>query len=326
MLAAMNLAESAPSAQTSYLVEIGKWLRSTGYGFVTPTPATHARVNGRAGTQQATCARDIFGWSRAFEPNLLPPHVAQCLLAAGLAEQMPEGLWRSGVRYSSLGENLYAHSAFPTERADSVFFGPDTYRFAALVCAEIERTTLPVGARILDVGAGAGPGGIEAAQAAKRSSPSLTLTDINAAALHFASANVALAGVGASLVLGDLFEPVDGEFDLIVSNPPYLNDGAARTYRHGGGDWGGALSERIVHEGIDRLAPAGRLVLYTGAAVVDGCDTFLEALRAGLDARSWPWRYRELDPDVFGEELEQPAYQRADRIAAVALVVTRPVK
>ena len=32
----------------------------------------------------------------------------------------------------------------------------------------------------------------------------------------------------------------------------------------------------------------------------------------------WRWRYRELDPDVFGEELDEPAYADAERIAAVA--------
>ena len=30
--------------------------------------------------------------------------------------------------------------------------------------------------------------------------------------------------------------------------------------------------------------------------------------------------YREIDPDVFGEELDAPAYANAERIAAVALV------
>ena len=31
--------------------------------------------------------------------------------------------------------------------------------------------------------------------------------------------------------------------------------------------------------------------------------------------------YRELDPDVFGEELERPAYAQVERIAVVALDV-----
>jgi len=123
---------------------------------------------------------------------------------------------------------------------------------------------------------------------------------------------------------GDLFAAIEGEFALIVANPPYLNDAAQRTYRHGGGRWGEGLSARIVREGLGRLAPGGRLVLYTGVAIVDGQDPLLQQLDSLLQARGWPWRYRELDPDVFGEELDEPPYAEAERIAAVALVVERP--
>jgi len=34
--------------------------------------------------------------------------------------------------------------------------------------------------------------------------------------------------------------------------------------------------------------------------------------------------YRELDPDVFGEELERPAYARVERIAVIGLDVVKP--
>ena len=64
-------------------------------------------------------------------------------------------------------------------------------------------------------------------------------------------------------------------------------------------------------------------MLYTGAAIVDGTDPLLDALRQELDGSGHRWTYRELDPDVFGEELDEPAYADVDRIAAVALVVQR---
>jgi hypothetical protein len=35
------------------------------------------------------------------------------------------------------------------------------------------------------------------------------------------------------------------------------------------------------------------------------------------------WTYEEVDPDVFGEELETEAYRAADRIAAVVLNVRK---
>jgi hypothetical protein len=75
---------------------------------------------------------------------------------------------------------------------------------------------------------------------------------------------------------------------------------------------------------MQRLNPGGRLLLYTGAAMVDGQDPLLEALKPVLRAAGWQYTYRELDPDVFGEELDTPAYARAERVAVVALMLRRP--
>jgi SAM-dependent methyltransferase len=320
----MNLPADPHSSVSLSIVELAAWLKAEGYRFVTPTPATHTRVNCRVPDAQARSLRDVFGWSRWFAGDVLPPPIRALLAGAGLLERRGDGRCRSLVRFSSLGDDLYAHSAFPTDQPDAIFFGPDTYRFAGLIEAQLQRQPLRSGARIVDIGCGAGPGGIVAAKCAAPALPELTLTDINASALAFAAANAAHAGVTAALLQGDLYAPLAGDFDLIVSNPPYLNDNAGRLYRHGGGEWGGALSERIVREGVHRLAPGGRLVLYTGVAMVDGRDPFIEALRPPLDALGWDWTYRELDPDVFGEELDEAAYALAERIAAVALVVTRP--
>jgi hypothetical protein len=66
------------------------------------------------------------------------------------------------------------------------------------------------------------------------------------------------------------------------------------------------------------------LILYSGSAIEAGEDGFLVRARALLqDMRVNDWNYAELDPDVFGEELETSAYRNADRIAAVGLVVRR---
>lgn len=306
------------------LVRLGRWLQSSGYRFTTVTPATHARVNGRPGAELARNARDVFGWSRPFEASLLPDQVVGWLREGDLLRE--EGrLLRSRLRFSSLGDTLYSHSAYPTADPDAVFFGPDTYRFAALIEAVLTREPLPPAARILDVGCGAGPGGIVAALRSEFGEPELVLADINPAALVHAGANAELAELErVAFVQSDLYRAVQGEFDLIVANPPYLVDASARTYRHGGGALGGGLSERIVAEGLPRLRPGGRLVLYTGAAIVDGQDPLFDALQSALRSCGWPFSYRELDPDVFGEELEASAYRGTERIAAVALVVQRP--
>src|SRR6185312_17362126 len=98
-------------------------------------------------------------------------------------------------------------------------------------------------------------------------------------------------------------------------------DSAFRAYRHGGGDWGASLSVRILEQALSRLSPDGHLLLYTGSAIVDGQDKFLEAATPVLEASTLWYRYEELDPDVFGEELETRPYDQADRIATVLLHV-----
>jgi 23S rRNA G2069 N7-methylase RlmK/C1962 C5-methylase RlmI len=116
---------------------------------------------------------------------------------------------------------------------------------------------------------------------------------------------------------------VEGEFDLIVANPPYLVDPSERAYRHGGGPLGAALSLAIVDAALERLASGGTLLLYTGAAIVDGRDPFREEIATRLNGRDVSWNYHEMDVDVFGEELESGAYAHCDRIAAVVLTVTK---
>ncbi|RZA14684.1 MAG: SAM-dependent methyltransferase, partial [Lysobacteraceae bacterium] len=232
---------------------------------------------------------------------------------------------QSRVRFSRLGELLLSHSAYPTTDEDAVFFGPDTYRFARFIKQVLQRAPWPAGGRIADIGCGGGAGGLVASRCAPGPVGELVLADINPQALVHARANARRAGQAATVVHSDLYASVAGEFALIVSNPPYLVDDRQRAYRHGGGPLGGELSQRIVDQGLDRLVPGGRLVLYTGAAIADGHDAMQDAIQTLAADRGWSWRYEEIDPDVFGEELDTPAYAHCDRIAAIGAVIQRPV-
>jgi methylase of polypeptide subunit release factors len=302
------------------LVRLGEALRACGYEFTTPTPATHARVNARPENKQAKELRDVFGWSRPFTQDVVASDMLALMQEAGILIE-ENRIVRSALRVSSLEGELFFHSAYPTTEADAVFFGPDTHRFARAIKASLRDRTAPT-ANAIDIGCGAGPGGILVAKHVP--SARVLMTDINESALRLARVNAALAGTTNAIARrSDILADLDGTFDLIVSNPPYLNDALQRAYRHGGGDFGADLSLRILDAALPRLAPAGMLILYTGTAIVGGRDLFRNAALPRLAAADLAWTYEEVDPDVFGEELETEVYRAADRIAAVVLNVRK---
>ncbi len=233
-----------PSTSDAALLRLAATLRDGGYRFITPTPATHERVNRRAGNAWARGVEDVFGWSRPFRDGVLAPEIVTLVREAGVLARAGEG-WRSLVRLSSLGDALFLHSAYPTDAADAVFFGPDTYRFASALDAYLAARTVPV-CRAVDIGCGAGPGAVLIALA--RPEAEVLAVDINEAALRLTRVNAALAGAGNVVACqSDLLSGVPGQFDLIVSNPPYLVDPAARAYRHGGGPLGAGPADARRH-------------------------------------------------------------------------------
>lgn len=300
------------SADTA-LLELGRALRAGGYEFVTVTPETHRRVLQRD-PRPARDLRDVFGWSRPFSDALLPEALLRLARDAGVIRRDGE-FWRSDVRFSSLGQQLYAHSAFPTLSADAVFFGPDTYRFSAFLARSLVHCRC-----LVDVGCGTGAGGLSAAGFAQR----LVLADISPRAVRFAAVNAALAGIDAELVESDVLAAVSGPVDAVIANPPYLLDGASRVYRHGGGRYGEALSLRILSEALPRVVPGGRIALYTGTAIVGGRDRFRELAERLCRGAGASFEYAELDPDVFGSELTDAAYAGVERLAAVGVVAVLP--
>lgn len=293
------------------LVQLGRALQDAQYHFTTVTPATHHRVRQRA-ARPARDLRDVFGWNLPFAPGLLPPPMLQALQASNMLDSTG-ALLRARVRFSSLAGKLFVHSGFPTDEPDAVFFGPDTYRYHALL-----QRWAPACRRMVDVGCGSGAGGICAAGRTQH----LVLGDIGERALALTRVNLMLNAVDAEVVYSDILQDIQGELDLVVANPPYIRDELGRLYRDGGGAHGEALGVRIVEQALQRLAHGGTLILYTGTAVVAGTDTFFRAVEPLLQQRDLRFTYEELDPDVFGEELERPAYADVERIAAVGLRVS----
>jgi len=300
------------------LFELGQALQHAGYQFITITPASHRRVNGREGNEMAADLRGVFGWSRPFDADVLPPGMLDLMRRAGVVRERGQQLCAS-VRASTIGERLYFHSAYPTREDDAVFFGPDTYRYVTALKRSME--TLAPPRRAVDIGTGSGAGAIEVA--CRFPACEAVGADINDFALSLAAVNARLAGAAnVPARYSDLLKDLDGGFDLVLSNPPYILDPSELRYRHGGEMHGAALSVQIVEEALARLRPGGTLLLYTGIAIVDGRDEFLETIRPQLEARCASWRYEELDPDIFGGQLDCEGYEDVERIAAVWLQAT----
>ena len=298
-------------------------LAKRGYDFVTPTPASHARVIARPRMERASDLRGLLGWSLPLAPDTVDPHVEDLLRQAGMIERVQGGLLKSRLRVSRLHGKLFLHSAFPTDAQDAVFFGPDSYRFADLIAAELKRAPLKPGSQIVDLGAGSGVGGIVASQASR--SARTILVDLNPKALRLARINARAAGVEVETVEAEDMSGISAPTDLAVINPPYIIDDSNRAYRDGGDMHGGQVPLDMARMAAERLAPGGRVLLYTGAAIVGGRSALGEALHDLARAHGLRFDYREMDVDVFGEELAKPAYADVERIALIAATLTRPL-
>jgi methylase of polypeptide subunit release factors len=302
------------------LLRLLEALDARGYDFVTPTPLTHQRVLARRPGATARDLRAALGWSLPFRREALPDEITSLLERAGvLAED--SGLLKSEVRVSRVRGLLFLHSAFPTESANAVFLGPDSYRFADFIAAELVGRSW-VGS-LAEVGAGAGVGALTAA--AGRGRRRVFLSDVNPDALRLAQVNAAYARIPIETVQARDLDGLPAALDVIVANPPYIAGSPAQTYKNGGDLLGARVSLEWATAALDKLAPAGRLLLYTGSAVLNGGrDQLRERLVELADRTGVRLAYRELDPDVFGEELDTQAYADAERIAVVGAVLVKP--
>ena len=296
------------------------YLKTLDYRFTTISPVSHEKINIRPENAIAKDLADIFGWNRTFNKDVLEATLFYLMQSAKILTKVNNG-WKSQLRVSSIKDHLFLHSAHPTIGNEAVFLGPDTYRFANAIHQFLSTNNQAI-VRAVDIGTGSGVGALLLAQALPEAE--IIAADINDDALNLARINLAAADShNIKIVHSDLLEDINGNFDLIIANPPYLVDATERTYRHGGGALGNALSLKIVDAAIERLNVGGTLLLYTGVAIVDGCDAFLAEVAAKLKRANFIFDYSEIDPDIFGEELLSKAYNKADRIAAVVLTALK---
>lgn len=307
--------------QQDALLYLLDFLKEKQYQFTVITPLSHQRIFRRK--KNTYCEErnltEIFGWNLPFDAQDLDHRLFLTLKKAQII-QPKNTQWLSNVRVASLENGLFIHSSFPTVEKDTVFFGPDTYRFYYHLKQYLLNHTLYI-KRSLELCCGTSAVAITLAHSFPNIAEVYT-ADINPKALFYSQLNKMFNGTDQVFpIYSDLFSELDGEFDLIFANPPYLIDSNERQYRHGGSQMDGMdLSFKILKEGIKRLSPQGTLFLYTGVAIDQHGNKLLQAIHNWIeDYPNFTCNYEEIDPDVFGEELEQNAYQNIERIA-VALI------
>jgi release factor glutamine methyltransferase len=132
-------------------------------------------------------------------------------------------------------------------------------------------------AHLLVADVGTGSGCLAVVLASRRPHTTVTATDVSADALQVAGRNAARHGVANRIrfIETDLLEGVDGPFDLIVANPPYVPEGDRRTLQPDvrdyepplalfAGDDGLAIIRRLLAQVTGRLAPSGTLMFELG--------------------------------------------------------------
>jgi len=134
---------------------------------------------------------------------------------------------------------------------------------------------MPGARSVLDIGTGSGC--IAVVLAARLPGASVTAVDISAPALTVARRNAARNGVAVEFLQGSLLEPLSGrQFDLVVSNPPYIPSSEIETLQPevrdfdprgalDGGLDGLEIYRRLIPSAVSALASGGWLLLEVGA-------------------------------------------------------------
>ncbi len=161
---------------------------------------------GKSGAERA--------WLLAHEQDPLPDDVSKRFSA--LAQRLAEGEPRAYL----VGQQEFFGLMLAVD--DRVLIPrPDTETLVSWAL-DVLPEPLPADSSALDLGTGSGA----VALAIKHARPTVHVRaiDASAEALSVARANANTLGLTVEMALGDWLEPVEGTFDVIVSNPPYVPD------------------------------------------------------------------------------------------------------
>ncbi len=158
---------------------------------------------------------------------------------------------------------------------------PETEELVELILSENPETPLSV----LDIGTGSGA--IALALANSRPDWKITASDLSKDALSLAAENAQFCGLNLTLVQSDCLDAIQGKFDVIVSNPPYISEAdkdevglnVLASEPHMAlfaGENGYAIYRKIAEQAGDYLTEKGKIYLEIGYKQGDGVVDLLK--------------------------------------------------
>lgn len=127
------------------------------------------------------------------------------------------------------------------------------------------------GQSVLEIGTGSGIISLHCAKAGCK----VTATDISEKALGCAKINAQINGLDVNLVQSELFSNIEGGFDLIIFNPPYLSGEDSEVLAVDdkrqliGGEEGHEISVKFMEQAVHHLSENGRIYLLTSTETSD---------------------------------------------------------
>ena len=244
---------------------------------------------------------DTLGWSRTrrvLEAEfLLKPKDLEQLESWALRRESREPLqWILGST-EFYGLNIHVRSGVLIPR-------PETERLVELALGRLR--VMPGSPRVLDLGCGTGA--IALCIKSELPRARVLASDINPEAVQLTLENASRLGLEIEVIETNLFDGIEGRFDLIVSNPPYLPEFDAAT-----------LEPEVQRE------PAN--ALFSGADGLDLARMLVRTARERLGLNGW--LLLELDPrnaPVMRQELEDFGWRarlEADLAGRERFVVAR---
>jgi release factor glutamine methyltransferase len=151
---------------------------------------------------------------------------------------------------------------------------PVSHLLGEAVLAEVRQSD-----RVLDMGTGSGVNAILAAATARE----VVAVDVNPYAIAAAQDNAARNGVAERVTVraSDVFEAVDGRFDLIIFDPPFRWFTPRNHLEMGSADPNYTAMRRFFEQAREHLTDGGRMLIFFGTS---GDLAYLHSLmdRAGF--------------------------------------------